>query len=471
MKRTSIKRKLYTFIISIILVISIITTVVTYYTISYNTNKLVKQYTIDNSKNFANYVDGDFIVELKTILKSDEYQNIRQKAETLDNEQLIEDYLKKKGVWDKFYTTRHSIDTYINNIKSIRYIYIVDYNDTINAPQDMYIIDDSNSELYIMGYYEIREKEFTDKDITHLDEPVISYGDWGWLCSYYSIVYDSKGNPVCLVGCDVDMNEIMHERYKFLATFITLIIGISIIIYIGAIYIIKKLIIKPLNQINNETQKFNPTDSNSTIINLSLPNNEIGDIYKSIKTLETNINTYIYNLNQVENDNKIKDTQILKLTDKTYKDALTSVGNVNAYNQKIKDLYGTYAIVMLDINNLKQINDKFGHKVGDEYIKGCCKLICNAFKHSPVYRIGGDEFIVILQKVDYDNRQFIIDKLTKTFDDLYNNTNIDLPYRYSMSIGMAISKPDMSVEDVYNLADKQMYNNKVLFKQVYGSYR
>jgi diguanylate cyclase (GGDEF)-like protein len=335
----------------------------------------------------------------------------------------------------------------------------------------MYIIDDSNSELYIMGYYEIREKEFTDKDITHLDEPVISYGDWGWLCSYYSIVYDSKGNPVCLVGCDVDMNEIMHERYKFLALFITLIVGISIIIYIGAIYIIKKLIIKPLNQINNETQKFNPTDSNSTIIDLSLPNNEIGDIYKSIKTLETNITTYIDNLNQVENDNKIKDTQILKLTDKTYKDALTSVGNVNAYNQKIKDLYGTYALVMLDINNLKQINDKFGHKVGDEYIKGCCKLICNAFKHSPVYRIGGDEFIVILQKVDYDNRQYIIDKLTKTFDDLYNNTNIDLPYRYSMSIGMAISKPDMSVEDVYNLADKQMYNNKVLFKQVYGSYR
>ena len=88
-----------------------------------------------------------------------------------------------------------------------------------------------------------------------------------------------------------------------------------------------------------------------------------------------------------------------------------------------------------------------------------------------LYRIGGDEFIVILQKVDYNNRQFIIDKLTKTFDDLYNNTNIDLPYRYSMSIGMAISKPDMSVEDVYNLADKQMYNNKVLFKQVYGSYR
>lgn len=471
MKRTSIKRKLYTFIISIILLLAIVTTIVTYYTVSYNTDKLVKQYTIDNSKNFTNSVDGDFIAEFKEILKSDEYQVIRQKAEDTENEQLVEDYLKNQGVWDKFYTTRHTIDTYIANIKSIRYIYIVDYNDTINAPKDMYIIDDSNSELYIMGYYEIREKEFKDKDITHLEEPVISYGDWGWLCSYYSIVYDSNGNPVCLVGCDVDMNEIVKDRYNFIILFISLIIGISIIIYIIAIYIIRKLIIKPLYQINNETKRFNPNDSTSTIIDLTLPNNEIGDIYKSIKTLETNITTYIYNLNQIENDNKIKDTQILKLTDKTYKDALTSVGNVNAYNQKIKDLYGTYAIVMLDINNLKQINDKFGHKVGDEYIKGCCKLICNAFKHSPVYRIGGDEFIVILQKVDYNNRQFIIDKLTKTFDDLYNNTNIDLPYRYSMSIGMAISKPDMSVEDVYNLADKQMYNNKVLFKQVYGSYR
>lgn len=55
------------------------------------------------------------------------------------------------------------------------------------------------------------------------------------------------------------------------------------------------------------------------------------------------------------------------------------------------------------MNDLKKVNDFYGHDAGDRHILSAKKLICDVFKHSPVYRIGGDEFTVILTGTDYEN--------------------------------------------------------------------
>jgi len=55
-----------------------------------------------------------------------------------------------------------------------------------------------------------------------------------------------------------------------------------------------------------------------------------------------------------------------------------------------------FGVIGCDVNGLKKINDTLGHKAGDEYICAACKMLCEYFKHSPVFRIGGDEFVVIL---------------------------------------------------------------------------
>ena len=60
------------------------------------------------------------------------------------------------------------------------------------------------------------------------------------------------------------------------------------------------------------------------------------------------------------------------------------------------------------MNGLKKINDTLGHKAGDEYIRAACDMLCEYFKHSPVYRVGGDEFVVLLQGRDYDSRAEIM---------------------------------------------------------------
>ena len=62
-----------------------------------------------------------------------------------------------------------------------------------------------------------------------------------------------------------------------------------------------------------------------------------------------------------------------------------------------------FAITILDVNDLKQVNDTLGHQAGDKYLCEASKIICNIFAHSPVFRIGGDEFAVISQGSDYEN--------------------------------------------------------------------
>ena len=110
---------------------------------------------------------------------------------------------------------------------------------------------------------------------------------------------------------------------------------------------------------------------------------------------------------------------------------------------------------MLDVDRLKIINDNMGHELGDKAIIGSCYSLCKAFSHSPVFRVGGDEFIAIVDGEDYENRRELYEKLK-------NNEILVRNQRYDFSVGMATFEPgvDHSFKDVLNRADQEMYLNK-----------
>lgn len=152
------------------------------------------------------------------------------------------------------------------------------------------------------------------------------------------------------------------------------------------------------------------------------------------------------------------------------KDALTKVKNKHAYTQAVKELdekarscNAKYAIVVMDINGLKHINDTQGHHAGDEYIKASCHIICTVFKHSPVFRIGGDEFAVLLTGHDFDEREHLLER----FKDIVTcNAKKGLA---NLAFGMATydKELDSSIETVFERADKAMYENKKQFKAMF----
>ena len=150
-------------------------------------------------------------------------------------------------------------------------------------------------------------------------------------------------------------------------------------------------------------------------------------------------------------------------------DPLTGVKNITAYTEavgeltrKIADKEPTeFAIVMCDINHLKVINDNYGHHMGDKYIKNCSKIICKTYAHSPVYRIGGDEFAVILTGEDYARRNELIDDLGERIGKAADIDSIENG-KASMAVGMSVYNPytDFSVAGVTKRADDSMYMNK-----------
>ena len=183
---------------------------------------------------------------------------------------------------------------------------------------------------------------------------------------------------------------------------------------------------------------------------------------------------YIIGIENI-NDEVKKEKQHLKAlnTEKELarRDELTGVKNKTAYNELEKSVqtnidngmdYLPFGLVVCDTNDLKKINDTEGHVAGDEYIKKSAKLLCDIFDHSPVFRVGGDEFVIFLRGDDYSNR----DKLMQT---LQNQVRENLQSKSGpvLASGMAVFTPekDTLVTEILDRADKAMYKNKQELKK------
>ncbi len=125
-----------------------------------------------------------------------------------------------------------------------------------------------------------------------------------------------------------------------------------------------------------------------------------------------------------------------------------------------------FAIAMVDLNDLKKINDTYGHEKGNKAIISLSKILCDMFQHSKVYRIGGDEFAAILLGEDYRNRDALVEKFCSLFERMRADENLQTWERISAAIGMAVYDPeeDSRVNDVFRRADVLMYENKKRMK-------
>ena len=185
---------------------------------------------------------------------------------------------------------------------------------------------------------------------------------------------------------------------------------------------------------------------------------EVGILTKAFKQLAAHTKEHISTLNK-----------------QVYVDALTSVRNKAGYGAYIHNLQDqmdnpkeplTFAFGVFDCDNLKYINDTYGHDKGDLYLKTASKLICRVFQHSPVFRIGGDEFAVILQNEDYQNREELLNQFRKTREEICKAAENEWE-QVNVTIGLAVYDPqtDPSVIDVARRADRKMYENKKIRKK------
>ena len=161
------------------------------------------------------------------------------------------------------------------------------------------------------------------------------------------------------------------------------------------------------------------------------------------------------------------------LHDLAQKDALTGIKNKLAYDiaceylaRDIKAGKACFAIAVIDLNYLKRTNDTYGHERGNSLIKKLCALLCATFAHYPVFRIGGDEFAVIMRNTDAGQADALIAQFAAAMRKSASDTSLEPWERISAAIGGALFNPavDADVESVFKRADKAMYAMKQWMK-------
>ena len=163
-----------------------------------------------------------------------------------------------------------------------------------------------------------------------------------------------------------------------------------------------------------------------------------------------------------------REAELMQAQERANRDPLTGVKSKHAYaeeelrvNAEIQSGQApSFSVAFCDVNGLKTANDTMGHAAGDGLLRAAAMIICNIFDHSPVYRYGGDEFVVLLRGRDYQGRGELLEQLERENRERGSSGGV------IVACGLADYVPgrDTSLAQVLERADAAMYKNKSTLK-------
>ncbi|MGN0583039.1 MAG: GGDEF domain-containing protein, partial [Oscillospiraceae bacterium] len=266
-----------------------------------------------------------------------------------------------------------------------------------------------------------------------------------------SVICCEKLSNGMMLYVNVPKSEIESNR-NFL---MILCVVITILIFAVSIVFIRKRttqIVYPLEKLTEITKQYANGDWSGQYI--SDTDDEIENLSECISQMAKNTQVYIEKLNTLART-----------------DAMTGIGNKTSYLELTENIqknkhgkFDKYAVVVMDLNLLKKTNDTYGHECGDILLKEASGYICRVFANSPVFRTGGDEFVVVLYSDDYLRREELLLK----FECGMNYPVEGIPGTVlSIAFGMAeYSTENPDYESVFELADERMYRKKTEMKML-----
>lgn len=159
-------------------------------------------------------------------------------------------------------------------------------------------------------------------------------------------------------------------------------------------------------------------------------------------------------------DNTISRTRMAdELRNLGLRDPLTGLGNRNAYRITCNTLTAgsmqNVGVIFIDLNNLKHINDTYGHDKGDEFIVNMSRIFARNFRSNNIFRIGGDEFVFICNEIHEDVFLRKLDKMKQDCEDAYPG---------GISLGHVWQADPASLDYLVHEADDRMYAHKKRIK-------
>lgn len=343
--------------------------------------------------------------------------------------------------------------------------------------------------LYVCeGDYTQEELEPYRKAMKATNDNIIYFegnSEWGACYTACKPLFASDGQFVTLLCADVFIDDLHNALNSYMLLTGLLTVSLGVLFAVLLIAWLRRNVSVPVLKLEESARSFAERShgrKDPSALLFDTPDihteNEVESLSNAITKMSLDMRDYVENIIMAEQraqnaEKEAKDISIL-----AYRDPLTHVKSKTAYEQMrqqtimaMQSFGFEFALVVIDLNELKHINDTYGHECGDKYLVNTSKLICNIFKHSPVFRIGGDEFLVLLQGHDYESRDELVKQFEDTLAATQKNENVEPWERISAASGMAVydASTGESYDDVFRRADQTMYTNKVAMKRAKGT--
>lgn len=252
----------------------------------------------------------------------------------------------------------------------------------------------------------------------------------------------------------VDVSEITEPMWVMFRREVVVTFVVLVATLIGVTQFIKG-IIKPLNELSDSAIRLGKSDMDVQIKDYDME--EFSNLSQAFVFMR----------------DKLKES-FEYMSGLAYSDIMTGANNKGAFEKDSVGIANTckksgeqFAVIVIDVNNLKLVNDMYGHMEGDELIKVVAKKLMEVFGKRNTYRVGGDEFCVLLRE---NNELRLKDDINAFRDELttYYQNNKDLFHdEISVAVGYSLFDPneDDSFNEVYRRADSRMYENKKEIKE------
>lgn len=288
-----------------------------------------------------------------------------------------------------------------------------------------------------------------------------------------------NGNVIAYSMVDYSIGVLHDEQAKSVWKLYGYLVSTTVLICIAAVFVLKFILVDPIKLLTDASRRYadkKPDGEGDVFSELNIKtHDELQELAEAMKNMEIQINNNIKELIDM-NDRLIASQNVAsEMSELANKDALTDVKNKTAYERYIQKMdedirnnsRPEFGIAMFDLDSLKQINDTQGHSCGDAAIVSLAKMICDTFVRSPVFRIGGDEFTVILQNEDYKHAERLIGQFQRRMEETAADDSLPSETRVTASFGYAEfdRATDKCYADVFNRADKFMYENKMRQKE------
>ena len=399
-------------------------------------------------------------------------------AQSMIDPDDMEECIRTGAKSDRYNQTQTMLDN-LKETSGVHYIYVVIPLNTEAADNMQNVIAGVTKEEYISAPYPLVELNgltgdayspaiagrymdaYNQEGITFFENSTVFGTDYTGLIA----LKDSRGNRVAALCVDCEAGEIRGQIRENMLDILIIVLILGLLFATFFMVWADRKIVAPIRTLEKGVAEF--AGKSHDRLNPGLPafsaaeirtDNEVESLAKAVEQMSVDMQEYVKDL--VE-----KETELARLSSMANRDALTHVGNRNAYDEyaeklqlKMAEGHTEFGVILADTNGLKRINGEYGHDKGDLYLQKACRVICEVFHHSPVFRIGGDEFVVMLTGDDYFNRQMLLQDGQATYRKSATDEKAAPWEQVSVALGMAeySEGTDRTVQDVLDRADQQV---------------